>query len=58
MPDLMNFVILLSASLTSLGAGVLLAYSICKVTFAILRLHARQVTLQTVRSKVTIVNAS
>jgi hypothetical protein len=58
MPDLMNFVILLCASLTSLGTGVLVAYGICKVAFVALRLHARQVTLQTVRSKTTIVSAS
>ena len=39
----MTTVVLVSAVLASLAAGVLLAYGICVAMFRVFRMHARQV---------------
>jgi hypothetical protein len=43
MQDFVNTILLICAALASLALGVMLAYGICQMTFAALRIHARSV---------------
>jgi|HubBroStandDraft_1064217.scaffolds.fasta_scaffold145512_2 hypothetical protein len=45
MQDAINLLMLACASLAALAFGVLLAYGICRVAFAAMRLHVRSVAL-------------
>jgi hypothetical protein len=49
MQDLINSLMLVCASLASMALGVLLAYGICRIAFAALRLHARSIATQAQR---------
>ena len=44
MQNLLNSILLISATLGSLALGVLLAYVVCTVGFSALKLHARSLT--------------
>ena len=44
MQNVMNSMLLISATLGSLALGVLLAYVVCTVGFSALKLHARSLT--------------
>lgn len=46
MHDFMDMLMLVCASLAAMAFGVLGAYGICRMAFAILREHARSVTLE------------
>jgi hypothetical protein len=46
MQDAISTLLLVCASLASLALGVLLAYSLCRTGFALLRMHARAVALE------------
>lgn len=50
MQDLVNTVMLICASAASMAFGVLVAYGVCKVCFIVLRIHARSVATETIRS--------
>jgi len=45
MQDAINLLSLVCASLAALAFGVLLAYGVCRVAFAAMRLHVRSVAL-------------
>jgi hypothetical protein len=45
MQDVINTLMLICASAAAMAFGVLAAYGICRVGFAILRIHARSVAL-------------
>jgi hypothetical protein len=47
MQDAINLLMLVCASLAALAFGVLLAYGICRIAFAIIRLHARSIAART-----------
>ena len=44
MQDFVGSIMLICASLAALALGVLLAYAVCRLGFAALRLHAGSVT--------------
>jgi hypothetical protein len=44
MQNLLNTILLISATLGSLALGVLLAYVVCTVAFAALKMHARSLS--------------
>jgi hypothetical protein len=60
MQDAMNTVLLICASLAALAFGVLVAYGICRMIFAIFRLHARSVAADRIKvgAEVRVSNAS
>jgi hypothetical protein len=45
MQDAINTLMLVCASLAAMAFGVLAAYGICRIAFAILRAHVRSVAL-------------
>jgi len=46
MQDAINLLMLVCASLAALAFGVLLAYGVCRIAFAAVRLHARSIAAQ------------
>ncbi len=52
MQDLANMVVLICAAIASLGLGVLLAFALCRMGFALLRVQTRPAQPATVQSKV------
>jgi hypothetical protein len=52
MLDAVNMLLLICATMASLAFGVLLAYGVCRASFAALRLHAGQVAAQRARTQV------
>ncbi|MGC2163187.1 MAG: hypothetical protein WA634_14845 [Silvibacterium sp.] len=46
MQDAINLLMLVCASFAAMAFGVLAAYGICRVAFAVLRIHARSVALE------------
>ena len=58
MQDFFNLVMLVCASLASMGLGVFVAYAICKAGFALMRWHTEQNTPAPAKPSTEIVNAS
>jgi hypothetical protein len=49
MQDGINLLMLVCAAAAALAFGVLAAYSLCRVAFALLRFHARSIAEQSLR---------
>lgn len=56
--ELLNPILLISASLAALAFGVLAAYGICRVAFIVFRIHARSVAAQAQQKAAAVVRAS
>ncbi len=52
MPDLVNTLMLICASIAALGTGLVLAYLTCKIGFAALKMQTRTPSLQPAKAQV------